>query len=392
MKLCIVTHNVIPNDGQGRLNYEIIREACQHGHQVTVVSSLLAPELQHNSQVNWISIPVKGLPTQLVREVVFSSRSADWLRQHRREFDLVIANGAVTSAAADVNMVSFVHRAWLSSPFHVSRVRRDAYGLYQWLYTFLNTHWERTAFRQAKVVVGVSQRVKRELVETGIPPKRIRVIPCGVNLQEFSPGSANRRLWGLPEDVPLALFAGDIRLNRKNLDTVLHALVDVPDLHLAVAGQTEGSLYPDIAAQLGLSQRVHFLGLQRGISELLRSVDVFVFPSRYEPFGLVVLEAMAAGLPVITATTTGAAEVVTPDSGIVLSDSEDTQALAQALLRLTRDPVLRYHMGHAARTVAQQHSWTAMANSYINLFEEIANRKAQVSPIWLKSNIPALEL
>jgi glycosyltransferase involved in cell wall biosynthesis len=190
----------------------------------------------------------------------------------------------------------------------------------------------------------------------------------------------------------LALFAGDIRLNRKNLDTVLHALVDVPDLHLAVAGQTEGSLYPDIAAQLGLSQRVHFLGLQRGISELLRSVDVFVFPSRYEPFGLVVLEAMAAGLPVITATTTGAAEVVTPDSGIVLSDSEDTQALAQALLRLTRDPVLRYHMGHAARTVAQQHSWTAMANSYINLFEEIANRKAQVSPIWLKSNIPALEL
>jgi hypothetical protein len=73
MKLCIVTHNVIPNDGQGRLNYEIIREACQHGHQVTVVSSQLAPELQHNSQVNWISIPVKGLPTQLVREVVLSS-------------------------------------------------------------------------------------------------------------------------------------------------------------------------------------------------------------------------------------------------------------------------------------------------------------------------------
>jgi glycosyltransferase involved in cell wall biosynthesis len=377
MKLCIVTHNVIPNDGQGRLNYEIIREASQHGHQVTVVSSQLAPELQHNSQVNWISIPVKELPTQLVREVVFSSRSADWLRQHRQEFDLVIANGAVTSAAADVNMVSFVHRAWLSSPFHVSRVRRDAYGLYQWLYTFLNAHWERTAFRQAKVVVGVSQRVKRELVETGIPPARIRVIPCGVNLEEFSPGSANRRRWGLPEDVPLALFAGDIRLNRKNLDTVLHALVDVPDLHLAVAGQTEGSLYPDIAAQLGLSQRVHFLGLQPSISELLRAV---------------VLEAMATGLPVITATTTGAAEVVTPDSGIVLSDSEDAQALAQALLHLTRDPVLRYHMGHTARTVAQQHSWTAMANSYLNLFEEIASRKAQLSPSWLGSNIPALEL
>ncbi|HEY9830445.1 MAG TPA: glycosyltransferase family 4 protein [Stenomitos sp.] len=387
-----MTHNVIPNDGQGRLNYEIIREASQHGHQVTVVSSQLAPQLQHNSQVNWISIPVKGLPTQLVREVVFSRRSAHWLHQHRQEFDLVITNGAVTGAAADVNIVSFVHRAWLASPFHVSRVRRDIYGFYQWLYTGFNAHWEKTAFRQAQVVVGVSQRVKREVVETGIPPKDICVIPCGVNLEEFSPGSANRRLWSLPEDVPLALFAGDIRLNRKNLDTVLQALVDVPDLHLAVAGQTEGSPYPALAAQLGLSQRVHFLGLQPGISELLRAVDVFVFPSRYEPFGLVVLEAMAAGLPVITATTTGAAEIVTPESGIVLSDSEDAQALAQALLRLTRDPVLRYHMGHAARTVAQQYSWTDMAHRYVNLFEEIASREAQRSPIWLKSNIPALEV
>ncbi|HEY9670368.1 MAG TPA: glycosyltransferase family 4 protein [Waterburya sp.] len=390
MKLCIVTPSLIKGDGQGRVNYQIAQEAIRRGYQVTVLARNLAPELENNKQVTWISLPDKGLPTQLVRDVVFAWRSGNWLRQHRRELDLVVANGAITSAPGDVNMVSFVHRAWLRSPHHISRVRRDFYGLYQWLYTFLNAHWEKKAFRQAKAVVAVSQRVKKELIYSGIPPECIQVIRCGVGLQEFLPGSAERRQWGLPEQVPLALFAGDIRINRKNLDTVLHALVDVPGLHLAVAGITEGSPYPQLAAQLGLSSRVHFLGYQPNISELMRAADLFVFPSRYEPFGLVVLEAMASGLPVITATTTGAAEVVTPECGVVLSDSEDVYGLAQALLHLAGNPVLRRRMGEAARLVAQQHSWTSMAQSYVDLFEKVAAQEVEPAPVWFQQNIPAL--
>jgi glycosyltransferase involved in cell wall biosynthesis len=96
-----------------------------------------------------------------------------------------------------------------------------------------------------------------------------------------------------------------------------------------------------------------------------------VFPSRYEPFGLVVIEAMAAGLPVITASTTGAAELVTPESGIVLPNPDDDRALAQALLLLAGDRNLRSQMGQAARAIAQQHSWDKMAQSYVNLFEEL---------------------
>lgn len=391
MKLGIVTPSVMKGDGQGRLNYEIAREAIRRGHHVTVLANKLAPELEGNSQLNWISIPVKGMPTQLLRDMVFSQRSAIWLHKHRRELDLVMANGAITSAPGDVNVASFVHHAWLRSPVHTSRTRRDLYGFYQWLYTALNTGWEKHSFRQAKVVVAVSHNVKKQLIDIGIPPECIRVNWCGVSLEEFSPGSADRSQWGLPDGVPLALFAGDIRINRKNLDTVLHALVRVPGLHLAVAGITEGSPYPQLAAELGLSERVHFLGLQRNIPELMRAVDLFVFPSRYEPFGLVVLEAMASGLPVVTAATTGAAEVVTPESGIVLSDSEDAQGLAQALLRLTQDPALRERMGHAARAVAEQHSWTSMARSYLDLFEQLANYEPDSSAAWLTPTIATLQ-
>ena len=391
MELCIVTHNIEKGDGQGRVNYEIVREATRRGHQVTLLASRVAPELQQNSHVKWIDISVKGLPTQLLRELVFAWHSADWLRQHRKELDLVIANGAITSAPGDVNMVSFVHQAWLRSPVHISRIRRDFYGLYQWLYTALNVHLEKKAISQAKVVVAVSDRVRKELVDIGIPNESIQVQFCGVGLQEFFPGDADRRKLGLPEQVPLALFAGDIRINRKNLDTVLHALVQVPDLHLAVVGTTEGSPYPQLVAQLELSERVHFLGYRRDVSELMRAVDFFVFPSRYEPFGLVVIEAMASGLPVITATTTGAAELITPESGVVLSDSEDSQGLAQAMSSLKSDAELRQRMGQAARSIAEQHSWTSMAQRYVDVFEGLERQSShQITSPVEKIRVPAM--
>ena len=239
---------------------------------------------------------------------------------------------------------------------HTSRLRRDFYGAYQWLYTVLNAHWEKEAFRQAKVIVAVSEKIEKDLLEIGVPKERIRVILNGADLKEFSPGSADRSHLGLPEGVTLALFAGDIRSQRKNLDTVLHALVQVPELHLAVAGSTERSPYPPLATKLGLGDRVHFLGYRRDVSEIMKAVDLFVFPSRYEACTLVLLEAMATGLPVITAVTAGGAEIVTPDCGVVLADSEDTQALAEVLIRLSSDHHLRSQMGHAARAIIEQHS------------------------------------
>ncbi|WP_216455264.1 glycosyltransferase family 4 protein, partial [Arcanobacterium phocae] len=159
-------------------------------------------------------------------------------------------------------------------------------------------------------------------------------------------------------DVPLALFVGDIRTNRKNLDTVLRALVGVPDLHLAVGGSIAGSPYPALAERLGVSDRVHFLDFRRDVADLMKAADLFVFPSRYEACTLVLLEAMASGLPAITAISAGGSEIVTPDCGVVLTDSEDVGALTRAMAELARDPERRERMGRRAREIAEQHSWT----------------------------------
>jgi glycosyltransferase involved in cell wall biosynthesis len=374
VRLCVVSQNVIKGDGQGRVNYEIVCEAIYRGHYVTLLSSNVDPELQKHSLVNWIYFPVKRWPTQLLIDSLFSLRSTAWLLKHRSEIDLIQACGAVTGVATDINVVHFVHNGWLRSPVHPIRLHQGAYGAYQWLYTVLNAHWEKEAFRQAKVVVAVSEKIEKELLEIGVPQDRIRVILNGVNLQEFSPGSADRSQLGLPEGVTLALFVGDIRISRKNLDTILNALVQVPALHLVVVGSTEKSPYPLLVAKLGLGDRVHFLGYRSDVSEIMKAVDLFVFPSRYEPFGMVVSEAMATGIPVITASTAGASEIVTPDCGVVLADPEDTQALAEALTKLSRDQHLRNQMGYAARAIAEQHSWSSKAKSYVDLFEATLKR------------------
>ncbi|MHC5735167.1 glycosyltransferase family 4 protein [Nostoc sp.] len=379
MKLCIVTHKIKKGDGQGRVNYEVANEAIRRGHHLTLLASEVAPELENNSQVNWIKIPVKGYPTEFVRNFIFAQKSADWLRHHRSDIDLVKVNGAISMAAADVNAVHFVHSSWLRSPVHISRDRRDLYGFYQWLFTAFNARWEKQAFQKAQVVVAVSEKVAQELVNIGVPRSRIRVIVNGVDLEEFTPGESDacgglrlRQKLGLPENVTLALFAGDIRTPRKNLDTVLNALVQVPDLHLAVVGHIEGSPFPQLAASLGLSDRVHFVGFRRDIPEIMRSVDLFIFPSRYEACSLVLLEALSSGLPVITATATGGAELVTPECGIVLTDSNDIDALAVAMMSLVSDSALMQQMSQAARSVAEQYSWTTMAQTYVDLFEELS--------------------
>src|SRR5207237_4568609 len=137
--------------------------------------------------------------------------------------------------------------------------------------------------------------------------------------------------WKLPQHKPLALFAGGIRNSLRNLESVLRALVSVAELHLAVAGDTRHSPYPALAAKLGVSDRVHFVGFRRDVPDLMRAADFFVYPSRYEACSLVLLEAMSSGLPIITAISAGGSELLTPACSWVLSDPHDVAGLSDRM-------------------------------------------------------------
>jgi glycosyltransferase involved in cell wall biosynthesis len=262
-----------------------------------------------------------------------------------------------------------LHSAWMRSPFYPWRLRDGPYGWYQKVYTRGNSRWEQQSYTAAELVVAVSEKVRKELLAIGLPEHKVQTIHNGVDLDEFKPGAADRAALNLPLDVPLAFFAGDIRTSGKNMDTILAALAKTPGLHLAVAGDERGSPYLALAQRLGLIDRVHFLGYRRDIADLMRACDLFVFPSRYEACSLVLLEAMASGLPIITAVTTGGSELLDPGCGWILEDPHDVEQLASHMRMLTGDAPLRRRMSANARATSERHSWSAMAGEYVELFE-----------------------
>jgi len=372
MKFCIITHNIGRNDGQGRVNFEIAAEALRQGHEVVLLAEKVSGLPGDARQTSILLKPPAWLPTRILRDQLFALRSIVALSRVRATCDAVLANGFVTWARCDINAVHFVHASWVRSLNHRWQLKRDARSLYAWLYSGLNIGLERSAFRRAGQLVAVSRSVAADLQSPRMPKRPIRVILNGVDTVEFYPAPTDRQTLGLPHAVPLALFAGDLKSPRKNLDTVLRALPLVPDLHLAVAGRATGTPYPALAAALGVSERVHFLGFRRDMPAVMRAADIFVFPSRYEACTLVLLEALASGIPVVTARCTGGSELIDPDVGIVLEDCDDIEALASALQLLVTDKTLRQAMGRRARTLAEHHSWPIMARRYIDLMAQTA--------------------
>ncbi|WP_312283565.1 glycosyltransferase family 4 protein [Candidatus Igneacidithiobacillus taiwanensis] len=373
--IALVTHQVVARgDGQGRVNYEIAQAALAAGFYLQIVAMRCDEALAVRHGVSFIELDYRRLPTQLLRNHAFARASTRWLRTHRGDYDLIHACGYVTEVPADVNTAHLVHRGWLQSGAYPFSWMGGPYSAYQRFYTVLNATLERRAFLSARRVVAISGKIEDELREIGVPEKHIALIHNGVDVREFYPGAGERNRFGLPPEGVIFLFAGDIRTPRKGLDTILKALFDVPGAHLAVAGTVEGSPFPAQALALGLEGRVHFLGKVVDMPALMRSVDLFVFPSRYEAMSLVILESMASGLPVLTAKTAGGAEIL-GEGGRVLDDPNDVSTLARWMRELAADPVLRQRMGAAGRAIAEHFTWERMATAYIDLYNELLSTK-----------------
>jgi glycosyltransferase involved in cell wall biosynthesis len=373
IRLAILSHRFQRNDGQGRVNFEVANAALQSCYDVTIVATTCSEELSSHPRCCFVRIGSEQLPTELLRNLVYAQGSARWLRAHRHEFDIVKANGFVTWEPCDVVAAHFIHAAWGRSRWYPFRNLRP-YSLYQRLYTVLNTRWEKAAFTRAKRVIAVARPLVHELVDIGVRADRIDVVWNGVDTRQFHPGESHREFFRLPPETTLALFVGDIRTPRKNLDTVLRAMRQVPDLSLVVAGAVERSPYPALARELGVNQRVHFLGQVETIDLLMRSVDMFVLPSRYEAHPLVLLEAMASGLPSIVSGTFGAGEFI-GGGGFILNDPDDDQGLAAYMGTLAADPALRSSMGAAGRRRALEMQWSKTAGQYLRIFEDFVKQE-----------------
>lgn len=385
MKICIVTPDLQRTIGQGRINYELADHLARRGHEIVLVSNTLTPPLEDAPNVVWRPVPIPGGPLArgLARYQAFALGARRVIRAEPGGFDIVHVNGFTTYFPADVNVSMFVHAHWVRSSFYRLHRTSFAYSLYYRFSGAVNARLEKVAYRAARRVVALSPMVRDSLItHVGVAPDRIAIIRPGVDADEFRPrrsGEADRLRaeLSLPEETFLIFFVGEIWTRRKNLDLTLRALAQLDgECRLVVAGATEGSPYPDIAREMGIAERVHFLGHRTDVATLLRSADAFAFASHYDPYALVVTEAMASEVPVITAPSVGAAEAISNGkNGFVLRDSDDLAGMVAVLRRLKADPEFARRVGRAARATAERLSWSAMASAYESLYQTVVEEK-----------------
>jgi glycosyltransferase involved in cell wall biosynthesis len=368
MHVVVVARSFEPTDGTGSINYSTVVRALERGHRVTTISQDSTCPLSEHPQLTHVALRLAKIPTDVLQSIVFARLAAIWIARHRATIDVLHVNGSSTLVPADINSSHFVFTRWLESE-EWQHIKPSPRSLYQRFYARFNSWTERIAYARAKTVVAISDRIRDELISVGVDASRIVVIENGIDTERFQARTPDRTRFGLPEGVPMLAFAGDIVSARKNLDALYDLLTDVPNLHLAVAGDAADSPYPALAVARGIADRVHFAGYRRDMPDFLACADLFVFLSHYEPFGLVVPQALAVGVPVITTEAVGASALVTPDTGIVLPARPTRAMVAAAVERLLADPATRAVMRAKAAEQARRFSVQRMADRYVDLYE-----------------------
>ena len=235
----------------------------------------------------------------------------------------------------------------------------------------------RTSVRSADRIVALSRLERDWLAGLGAPRERIHVIPPGIDVGEFAALPARLK----PAEEPVILFVGRLSAQQKGLGTLVRAFAKVPRgfrSRLRLVGADWGGLDSTLALarSLGVSERVEALGAvsRERLVEEYASAELLVLPSRFDSFPVVVLEAMAAGLPVVATRVGGVPEAVEEGKSGLLVPPEDPAALAEGIRTVLADPELRVRFGAAGRERAARFDWSVVAAEYVQLFREVSPR------------------
>jgi UDP-glucose:(heptosyl)LPS alpha-1,3-glucosyltransferase len=238
---------------------------------------------------------------------------------------------------------------------------------------------ERRVFARTPEIVAISQAGRAEIARLhGVPERRLTVVYNGVDLERFHPRlhdvhrAAARAEAGLPPQAWTLLFAGS-GFERKGLDVALHALRALADsaARLIVIGRGDVGRYRALARELGVTERVVWLGVRPDIERWYAAADVLVLPTRYEPFGNVHLEALASGLPVVTSRVAGGAEVVDPRCGAAVDGREPGQVAAAVAALRGRAPA---EARAAARAAAEPFTFARQVSELERLYKRVGGR------------------
>jgi sugar transferase (PEP-CTERM/EpsH1 system associated) len=367
-----ICHAVLRLDvgGLERVVLDLVREAHLGGHRVSVLCVERPGALAEAAAELGARVVSAGKPPGFRPGIV--PRVADLLRELRPDVIHAHQLGALlyTGPAA--------RRAGVRAVVHTEHGKHYADC---WRLRLLG----RFAARYARRVFAVSDDIRRELRDCGIaPPARLVHVPNGVDADRFDPAvdpAALRREFGLPTGVPVIGTVGRLaRLKRQDVLLKGFARLRHPTARLLIVGDgpaREGLV--NLAARLGITDRVVFAGYRERPERALGAMDVFTLTSDSEGMPLAVLEAWAAGKPVVASRVGGVPELVADGRTGLLFPAGDEAALASHLDRLLADPPLAAAMGEDGRAlVRERYDTRVMADAYVRHYRALLRSSVRV--------------
>ncbi len=324
--------------------------------------------------ITFHKVPIIPFP-RFMRPISFAYFSREMIGS--RNYDLVHSHDRVFRLDL-LTMHGIPHKTW------IKKVRRKPLSLFDRSMAWV----EEKAITGSRIpmILPVSSLVKDELLKLyDIPESKIKVVHPGVSTDRFSSldqkscqHEIRQRHSLSPSDV-VVLFVG-MNFEIKGLELVLKGIADLvakgnrnSNLKLLVVGKGNTELYKTLARDLGIANRVIFAGMTREVEKYYLASDIFAMPSQFDTFGLAVLEAMTAGLPVIISRRVGARDLI--DSGVhgfVLGEGPTVFDFSEKLAFLMNKEN-RMKMGENARQIALQHTWDKTAGQVEGLYHLLSS-------------------
>lgn len=376
MKILMLTWEYPPRivGGIARVVNDLSKRLIKDGHEVTVVTYREgnAPYFEDD----------KGVKVYRIDNYMINPNNfIDWIMQmnfnmvakaseimaSQGKFDVIHAHDWLVAYAAKTLKNSY--DIPIVSTIHATESGRNS-GIHDETQRYINdTEWMLT-YESTEVIVN-SNYMKRELQSLfGLPFEKINVVPNGINVNMFSGIERDydfRRQYALDNE-KIILFMGRL-VYEKGIQHLISAMPKIlagyHDAKLVIAGK--GGMIDELKAQvnsMGISNKVYFTGYMdsKQVCKMYKCADVSVFPSTYEPFGIVALEAMLSGTPVVVSDIGGLNEIVTHGKNGMKSYAGNPNSIADSILELLYNPQLSQEVVKKAKTmVKNEYTWAKIA-------------------------------
>jgi len=350
---------------------EVSKYWVKAGHEVEVFTNKF-DAFPEGVKVHRLPVPFEN---HLLREAFFSFESTLAVNLYKifKKYDITFAQ-ATRFFTPKICYQHFTYKVW--ARMNNSNSLRDK----------IISYIEQRNLKKCKRIIAMSELVKNEIIKWhGIGAEKIDVVYIGVDTNLFSPKNKRkykkeiREQLGIEKDTIVLLFVGRA-FYRKGLHYLIHALKFLKEKNyklLILGKSSQGDSihkYLKQAHSFGVDKNVIYAGFSKEVYKYFSAADIFVFPTLYEPFGLVILEAMSSGLAVITSSTSycGAAELIENNkSGLLLQNPKNPEEIAEKINLLLENNYLRKKLSRNARKKAEKYTWKKTAKELLNVFEKV---------------------